>query len=280
MSITKEQVQYVALDDQGAGRCGIGEATLGHFLGQKETDSPELEFPDETNLNLFSNIIRAGIRPPDSGRTDLHPLVTDLIKQRLGIEFLDKKIHLLQAADINASTIVLVLATDLSTVPEYVFSQAFDVLHAPIVDPFPNLENDLDSAAAQIYFYALLLANVVETRFAELGISRDKNGIVIPRRLLDFHPIEWEQEFFADIFGIRSFRFPHSGMTVSLESSKLGGPMDFSIGQVPPENPSRSFFENDEGRTNDAIIEGVGRSFFDDEWGENRSKYQYRPYSY
>ncbi|MFZ5438029.1 MAG: hypothetical protein ACOZAK_03170 [Patescibacteria group bacterium] len=246
MPITKEQLQYVALDDQGAGRCGIGEATLGSFLGktgQDETTTPETE---KTSQNLFANIMRAGINPPDSGRTELHPLVTDLIKKQFGIEFADKKIHLLRPDDVTGKSLVMVLSTDLDSVPAYVLTQAFDVLHAPIRDPFPNLEQDLGSAAAQIYFYAFLLAYVVENRFEELGTSRDEQGRIIPRNLLNFHPAEWEKEFFADIFGLATIKLPASGMTILLERRTT---TEFdSLGKEPPENP--------------------GRSFFDDEWGE------------
>jgi len=245
MSITKDQLRYVALDDQGAGRCGIGEAALGHFLGEKNTDSP----PSLVSPNLYSNIIRAGVRPPESGRADLHLLVTDLIRNRLGIEFIDKKIHLLQEADISANTIVLVLTTELNSIPDYVLQQAYDVLHAPIMDPFPNLENDLGSVATQIYFYALLLSYVVENHFEELGVSRDENGKILPRALLGFHPKEWEQEFFADVFGRGSFRFPASGMIVPLESQGVGAEFDYTLGKVPPEQRSRSFFEDEWGET-------------------------------
>ncbi|MCC6711266.1 MAG: hypothetical protein IT416_02845 [Candidatus Pacebacteria bacterium] len=250
MSITKEQAQYIALDDQGAGRCGIGEAALGEFVGKENIDTT---LPEKTNLSptsLYQNIMRAGIRPPDSGRSDLHPLVTDLIKAQFGIEFLDKKIHLLQQADINTNTIVMVLSTDLNSVPEYVFKQAYDVLHAPIIDPFPNLENDLVPAARQIYFYALLLGYIVETRFEELGISRDKDGRVIPRNLKTFYPENWEKHYFPEVFGLVPPIFLPGGLgTVSAETSTIGqGPME----QMP-------------------------RSFFDDEWGETPSIL--KPYS-
>lgn len=237
MTITKELARYVALDNQGAGRCGIGEVALGVALNKRLA----------ANNNLENGIIRAGISLPDSGRTDLHPLVTDLIKRRFNIELIDKKIHLLQEADISPNTIVLVLATDLKSVPSYVFKQAFDVLHAPVRDPFPNLENDLGPAATQIYFYALILSHVVESRFQELGISRNESGEVIPRNLITFNPDNWENEFNYEMFGERPpLKFPSSSMLASMESPGLS-PFNYSLGKPPPENPQRSFFEDDWG---------------------------------
>jgi len=242
MSINKEQAQYIALDDQGAGRCGIGEAALGKFVGKETIDTT---LPEETKLsstNLYQNIMRAGIRAPDSGRSDLHPLVTDLIKAQFDIEFIDKKIHILQESDINANSIVMVLSTNLNSVPEYVFKQAHDVLHAPIIDPFPNLEKDLGSAARQIYFYAYLLGYIVETKFEELGINRDKDGIIIPRNLKTFYPDNWEKHYFPEIFGLVPPIFLPGGLgTISAETS--------TIGQGPMEQMPRSFFEDEWGET-------------------------------
>ncbi len=224
-----KNVDLCSLDQQGAGRNGAEQA-----------------FARDRFPNL--HVIRAGARPPDSGRTTLHPTVVESIEKRLNITITDKEIHILEPEDITPTTIVLVL-TDLDDVPPFVFERAYDVLLMPVADPFPNLEKSLERVMTQMYFYAYMLWFVVEHHFEKLGTNKDDRDCVIPRNIQEFQPDNWEPKFslnhLQNIWN--GSEVGNSSLSKSATSLSTPRESDYFQGKAPAQS-SRSFFDDDWGK--------------------------------
>lgn len=180
MSVKKEKINIVIVDEEGVGRSRIGQA-----LVQKQLP------------NISINGV--GVRRPDSGRTTMHPLVVQTVSARCGADISNEPVTLLTPEMVTAETIVLVL-NDHKNLPGWVTQQALAVLLAPIADPFPKLENELENAASRISFHAWLLMYVLTNKFEELDTKKDSSGNVKPRYLVEFEPRTIEPEYSYDNF--------------------------------------------------------------------------------
>lgn len=116
MSPCSKEINILVVDEEGVGRNNLGKAVL----MKKLPDIP---------------INSAGIHKPESGRTDIHPSVIEVAKNRYGVDISDWPVQLLSPEMINNQTLVLVLCNP-ELVPDYVLENAYDVLLAPIEDPF------------------------------------------------------------------------------------------------------------------------------------------------
>ena len=161
--ITINNINIVVIDEEGVGRSKIGQAMIKSY------------FPNMT-------IVGAGVREPDSKRTDMHPDVVKLIQQRCLIDISQDIVVLLKPDMKTKNTIALVL-NDQEHLPEYVTEQAFDVFIAPVEDPGNDIENKLEIAADCINEFVSMLIHFLTYRFNEIGTQRMVNGNVIPRLL-------------------------------------------------------------------------------------------------
>ncbi|NCS97444.1 MAG: hypothetical protein GW762_02550 [Candidatus Pacebacteria bacterium] len=174
------EINLLDLDKEGVGRSNLGKSV-------KQAVFPTLE----------KNA--AGVHPPESGRTDIHPSVISVAEKRHGSDIAGWPVQVLTPEMVNALTIVIVYC-DPKLIPDFVLEQAFDVLLAPIQDPFGNLESKLENTATQIAFFNWLLYVTLTSRFDEIGTHRDENGYVIPRYLVQFEPKNIEPEYSFDGF--------------------------------------------------------------------------------
>lgn len=154
-------------DDQGAGRCWFGLAAIQNML------------PDAL-------VLAVGLNMPDSGRTRIHPDVSALIKLRYRIDYTNAEIRTLKPYMVTPNTIGVGFTH--TPPPDFLRRDALDIFLAPKDDPFPTLGRALDHTANQTYLDALLLKQIITRHPEEIGVKRNKQGLIVPRYLSDFQP--------------------------------------------------------------------------------------------
>lgn len=181
MSSKEKRKRVLIVDKQGVGRSNLAKSALGSEL-------PGME------------ITAVGVNHPDSRRTNIHPAVVTVAKNRHGNDISDWPVQRLRPEDVDSNTLVVVFCNP-NLIPYFVLQQALDVLLAPIEDPFgDDIAQKLEVTATQIAYYTWLLALAIHRRFDEIGTSRNDSGEVIPRYLTQFEPKNIEPEYSYDGF--------------------------------------------------------------------------------
>ena len=129
----------------------------------------------------FENADSAGVRAPDSGRTDLHQSVIEIIHLRTKIDASDWEVQLLAQEMVTTATIVVFVGIS-EELPDYVFETAFAVINAELADPFHDLENKLQNITTKLALIVITVLGAVARDHTQIPVhtkvgTLDRRGI-------------------------------------------------------------------------------------------------------
>lgn len=176
---TSKQIDQIFIyDSEGAGRCWIGAAMVEYGLKKRGIDIP---------------VIPVGLGLPKSGRITINEDVAQLIFRRYHRDLSGSLTTKLDSSMLTDKTLALGLTHDRA--PNFINEKVLDHFLGGVMDPFPNLEKNLDPIATQIYYCAWMLETIITKMPKKIGARRDERGFVVPSFLSELDNIS--EEFYS-----------------------------------------------------------------------------------